>query len=258
MNVNSTYSIGKDHITCEDYAISGNDGELAYAIVCDGCSASPDVDFGARVIAKSAEFMIKSYHNDNEVDYNLMGKMIIAKAKKIFEIFPTLHSQALDATLLMAWVKNNKLRIFTYGDGIVVLRNKYGTHAHQIHLTSGAPDYLSYYLNIDRKWAYDDLENNIKELWTLDGVINYNPFDYIPLDFPVEAGDTVSVISDGINSFRRSDNTPIPWRELVDEFTGYKTTEGEFVLRRINAFKRKCLKEGITHYDDISVSSIVI
>lgn len=258
MNANSTYSIGKEHVTCEDYAITGNDGELAYAIVCDGCSASPDVDFGARVIAKSAEHMIKCYHNDNDVDYKLMGGMVIAKAKHIFDIFPRLHPQALDSTLLMAWVKNNKLRVFMYGDGIFVLRNKYGVHAQQVHLTSGAPDYLSYYLNNDRELAYSQLEDNVKELWTVDGVISYDPFDHIPLDFEVEAGDTVSVISDGINSFRRSDNTPIHWRELVDEFTGYKTTEGEFVLRRMNAFKRKCLKEGITHYDDISVASIVI
>ena len=55
-----------------------------------------------------------------------------------------------------------------------------------------------------------------------------------------------------------SSNTPIAWTDLIDEFTGFKTTEGEFVLRRMSAFKRKCLKEGITHSDDISIGSIVI
>jgi hypothetical protein len=74
----------------------------------------------------------------------------------------------------------------------------------------------------------------------------------------VAEGDVIAVVSDGINSFRKADNTPLAWIELIDEFTGFKTFEGEFVLRRIAAFKRKCLKEGITHSDDISVAAIVI
>lgn len=74
----------------------------------------------------------------------------------------------------------------------------------------------------------------------------------------VESGDIISVISDGINSFRNADSTSIPWENLIDEFTSYKNFEGDFVLRRISAFKRKCAKEGITHYDDISIASIVV
>ena len=54
----------------------------------------------------------------------------------------------------------------------------------------------------------------------------------------------------------RDSNEPIPWTDLVDEFTGFKNFEGEFVQRRIAAFKRKCLKEGITHSDDISIAAI--
>ena len=55
MNANSTFSIGKNHIVCEDYALAYTGPIITYAIVSDGCSSSPDVDFGARCLAMSAK-----------------------------------------------------------------------------------------------------------------------------------------------------------------------------------------------------------
>jgi hypothetical protein len=46
--------------------------------------------------------------------------------------------------------------------------------------------------------------------------------------------------------------------ELAEEFIGYKNFTGVFAKRRFSAFKKKCLKEGWTHSDDISVAAIVI
>ena len=268
MNTNSTYFIGKDHIVCEDYALSWIDAQFgnALAVVCDGCSASPDVDFGARLLAKAAENTLLSLDDGClEVVNNgaRFGIYTVKTAARIFELLPTLHPQALDATLLVAMVtKDKKLNAYLYGDGVLVHRKNTGINTVHIALSSGAPDYLSYSLDPERKAGYLALENNVKEIsCTTNGKtiqVNGTPLEPYVLSCDVSDGDVISVISDGINSFRHANNDPILWTELVEEFTGYKNFEGEFVQRRLAAFKRKCLKEGITHSDDISVASIFI
>jgi hypothetical protein len=262
MNANSTFSIGKDHIVCEDYALAYSGPAITYAIVSDGCSASPEVDFGARCLAMSAKRELRL--NNDLLAFS--GKKAIANAQRVIDVFPYLSPQFLDATLLVAAVNGNHLLVEMYGDGVMVHRKKSGITAVHIQLSSGAPDYLSYHLDPIRKQAYDKIEDNEKVVtFFTDGKLgdgnrkgDWGPFDPFIYDTTVEVGDVIAVISDGINSFRRMNNDPIPWQDLIEEFTGYKTFEGEFVLRRIAAFKRKCLKEGITHSDDISVGAIVI
>jgi hypothetical protein len=258
MNTNSTFWIGHDHTVCQDYALSGvkPQFDLSYAIVCDGCSASPDVDIGARFLALAArECIITDFHTKDCIEF---GKEAIRKSTQMFLSFPTIHAQSLDATLLAAWVKNKQLTAFLFGDGVLIHKTKDKVNTVHINLTSGAPDYLSYQLDTLRTAAYHGMKDNQKIVEFDNNVACYSPFYPVVITKPVEEGDVISVISDGINSFRKSDYTPIPWKELIDEFTGYKNFEGEFVLRRVSAFKRKCLKEGITHSDDISVASIIV
>jgi hypothetical protein len=261
MNTNSTFYIGKDHTVCEDYALASQSCNLAYAIVSDGCSASPDVDFGARCIAMSAKRELRL--NPDVLAFD--GKRVVSNAQRVMDVFPYLSPQFLDATLLVAAINiaTKHLVVQMYGDGVMVHRKKDSIVSVHVELSSGAPDYLSYHLDPMRKQAYLGLEGNVKEIVIREGDKESKRNDYGPLnpfiyDTKVEAGDIIAVISDGINSFRKSDNTPIPWTDLIEEFTGFKTTEGEFVLRRLSAFKRKCLKEGTTHSDDISIAAICV
>jgi len=273
MNTNSTFQIGKDHIVCEDYALSGNlQDRITFAIVCDGCSASPDVDFGARALAMAARETL-SYKlavedglfpgMNPEINAERFGRVTIQKAEDICRNIRQLHPQALDATLLAAFVQGNKLTAYLYGDGVLVHRTRTGINTVHIHLSSGAPDYLSYNLDEERKKNYQAIKDNVKEITvTVNGqtivTTSTPPLTPYVLNTEVLEGDVIAVVSDGINSFRMPNNDPLDWTTLVDEFTGYKTTEGEFVLRRLAAFKRKCLKENITHSDDISVAAIVV
>lgn len=256
MNADSMFQIGKDHIVCEDYALARVEAGLAYAIVCDGCSASPDVDFGARAMAHSAKRTLKI---STVYGSEKFGEITIRNAARVFDIFPYLHPQALDTTLLLAWVQDKKAYVYMYGDGVFIHKSKDRVDMVHINLTSGAPDYLSYHLDSDRMISYDKLVDNKKKVWTnMDEPCVYLPFDPYECEFPVEDGDIVAVISDGINSFRKSDDTSLDWKDLVGEFTGFKNFEGEFVQRRLSAFKRKCIKDGMTHGDDISIAAIVV
>ena len=259
MNTDHDYTIGKDHETCEDYAISGIVNNTAYAIVCDGCSASPDVDFGAMVLAKAAE---ETLFFQDSADYDVFGALTISKANNIFDIFKTLHLQALDATLIVSFIKDKQLTCYMYGDGVFVHKSKTNTRLVHIDYLSGAPAYLSYNLNKTRRANYD-LEANMSKhvIDTIDGSFepkSVKPFAPVVINTPVNDGDIISVCSDGINSFRKANNDSIPWTDLIEEYTGYKNFTGEFVKRRMNAFKRKCQKECITFYDDISIATIVI
>ena len=263
MHTDHDYRIGKDHIVCEDYAISGIINDVAYAIVCDGCSASPDVDFGARALALSARETLNNLNCLNETtEYNKFGISTVQRAREVLTKFPLLHPQALDATLLVAYVKDGILTCYLYGDGVFIHRSKNNIRLIHIDFLSGAPAYLSYNLDDERMGRYNkeaDLSKHVID--TIDGSFepkSLKPFDPVIITSPVLDGDVISVCSDGINSFRKPNNDSIEWVNLIDEFTKYKNFNGEFVKRRINAFHRQCVKGGITHYDDISISTILI
>ena len=262
MNTDNIFLIGGEHKVCQDYALSGiTNDNTAYAIVSDGCSASPDVDFGARILSHAAKRKIIFRANYPIFETNDIGKTSISDASQIYGLFHNLHPQALDATLLIATVKDNILNAYIYGDGVIVHRSGDDVYITHIHLTSGAPDYLSYHLSKSRMESYMNMKDNVKEVYTNNTIEPelYTPFTpFVIIDRPVKSGYTVSIISDGINSFRTSDYTSIDWTDMVDEFTKYKNFEGEFVTRRMAAFKRKCVTNSISHYDDISVSSIIV
>ncbi len=67
MNTDCFYSIGHSHKVCEDYALSGTIGDtLAYAVVCDGCSSSKQVDVGARLLAHNTVVELEAWWKDKE------------------------------------------------------------------------------------------------------------------------------------------------------------------------------------------------
>ena len=261
MNADNDYQIGKDHLVCQDYSLAAACDTKAYAIVSDGCSASRDVDIGARVLAMSAREALL----DRMDNYKDFGDDCIRRANAIFSLFPHIHPQALDATLLVAKVDGDDLKAFLYGDGVFIHKSEAGLYALRVELTSGAPDYLSYHLDYERRKLYDDYtekEKETKQVYIMDeigiGEFDYPPFAPVVASRKVKRGDVIAVISDGIGSFRRPNDTTIPWTQLIEEFIGFKVTAGVFVKRRMAAFQRKCIKEGITHSDDISIASIIV
>ena len=267
MNTDFDFQIGHDHLICQDYALAG--GKLcdaspfdAFAIVSDGCSASPHVDVGARMLGLAARECLSLVP---ELDYKSFGEEVLRKASGIFMAYGWLNRQALDATLLALTVKGDHARVLIYGDGVFFHKSEAGLYALRVELTSGAPDYLSYNLDSDRKRQYIDMSTKDNEKKVLEikdeqgtGKFEYDPFAPVIILRTVKPGDILAVCSDGVGSFRRADNTGIDWLDMADEFVGFKNTNGVFVKRRFAALKRKCLKEGMTHSDDISIASIIV
>lgn len=271
MNADHDFQIGNDHTVCQDYALSASDGKTAYALICDGCSASPDVDFGARILARAArENLPKAI--ESKLDYNGFGTATIRRADCVYAMFPTLDPRFLDSTLLIAWVRDGRFSAFLYGDGVFFHRTKKNVRAVHVEFSvsiggenRAAPAYLSYDLDKDRKDQYLALKG-VKRVYdcTLDssseGGTEYQttPFDPLVFTGPVEPGDVIGVCSDGINSFIEGGVRNVAWQEMLPQFSAFKSFAGVFVRRRVTAMLRECAKKQITHSDDISVAAIVV
>ncbi len=181
MNSDSHYLIGHSHQICEDYALSGKRDGFHYAIISDGCSSSDYVDIGARILAKTAENVIREFsrHLDfyQSSLYDVIGDMIITNAQKIVRGMG-LPDTSLDATLMIALCKEEKSDqaydgiFYVYGDGVCA----YTDHENKLHkieveYKSGAPLYLSYRLDQGRYEQYlhqFGLDVEIKHTWPAD------------------------------------------------------------------------------------------
>lgn len=277
MNTDHDFQIGKDHKICQDYAMSGKFGDdFAYAIVCDGCSASPDVDFGARVVAMAARGVLHNISNTHGYvpGCPLIASEILGKIRHTLAASLHLHPHTFDATLLIAWVTGGELTAYLWGDGVFVHRGKRtyfssdpSIQAISIECSENAPDYLSYHLDETRRSNY--VASGVSKIAKDSVSYSSGAFDpkgtaFMPqpilqpyiIKRPVSQGDIIALISDGIHSFTKGSSESIPMRDLVDEFTGFKNFEGTFAHRRLSAFRRKCAKEQVTHSDDISITAI--
>jgi len=290
-SANHYFEIGSSHDDCQDFALSGMlDPNVAFAILSDGCSASHDicreVDFGARLMCYSAKSVLKESFCDSmglitdqwsqDVVANV-GIKIANFACGIGQQF-AIHELATDATLLICLSDGAKHNILLYGDGgFVYKRSGDKTLSYtNVNFGSGAPFYLSYQLNEKRGDMYaNQFGGQLTIMDTLGiseaGVTKKdfqlrNDFDktfYHQTSFHFEGDmDFIALTSDGVRSFQKtSPDAPeivknIDAEAIVPEMFGFKNYQGQFVERRMNYFKKYMKANGLTHYDDISVSAI--
>jgi hypothetical protein len=271
MNADAYFSIGNGHTNCEDYAIAGTVENGAYAIISDGCSSSPDVDVGARLLTLSAKRTLMIGGSD--MSYDLFGKVTIHNLDHIGDTVP-LHPHSLDATLLVVMVKDKNFTVHMYGDGVFF--HKTATNLRMVHVDfeGNCPAYLSYHLDKLRLKDYETTVLGSKRMLDIslytggtpdtqsnEAIENetfMKPFEPVTIKGLADTGDIIAVCSDGVNSFSCGDGSVIPWESITREFIDFKTTPGVFVQRRLSFLKRQWFKNQITHYDDISMAAIVI
>ena len=154
MNIitDSHYFIGKSHLTCDDYAINGEN----YIMVADGCSGSKRGELGARLNAIAFENIMK-FPPEN-FDYEDFGYNMV-KRINAYRVMFRLESNVIDATTIGAYVDNkNRVHVFIYGDGMYFY--KYKTHDeiyfNSISFKEETPYYLSYWWDEERKKLYEE------------------------------------------------------------------------------------------------------
>lgn len=264
MNVGHAFEIGKSHKVCEDYAYSKIiDDRQCCALISDGCSSSDHTDIGARILVHQA---ISRFNGnlwfDNEFD------RLIAYANSSREGL-RLRKESLDVTLLGIFVEGSLIRVFGIGDGFIVF--KYGNDKMRVTELepfsingNDYPMYLSYRLDefrINRLIVSDNcvfprytekVDCEIRESGDICGYVFKRSYENnLSIDF-------VAVFSDGVSTFSDGDGNQIPTNEIINELMLFKGTRGPFVERRMNGFRKKCKREGWTHYDDFSMAVVCL
>jgi hypothetical protein len=288
MKSDNYFEIGTSHEICQDYAISGaiNDN-ISYAIVADGCTMSHkdcgQVDLGARILAHSAKDVLKRIW---EKETQAKTESLEATSKFLRErsiIMTRMIERQLDlpplfadCTLLVAIADNmGNAHSFIYGDGSVFVRLRHGyEEIVDITFLSGAPLYLSYQTDPARKQGYmaefgecpviidryvlRDEELYKKNAFQIDAK---DPLIYDKAISSWEGVELISVTSDGANSYLKHEEgeyNPVPYLSIMNEFNAFKNKKGVFVQRRMKAMGKSHKKEGIIHYDDISIAAIAM
>ncbi len=255
------YVIGKNrHRFCEDYAVSGLE-PVPYVIVSDGCSSSPGSHIGAMLVTLAARTRMQEIIRAGEIfDYHAFGKSVIEKAAAISRSL-YLPDTVLDATLLIAWVTEDYVSVFVYGDGFVIAKRNDETMPRiaEISLESNAPYYLSYQLDEKRNRQYGIEMQGKKIVRSLgqefDESLSLAYDAPVQYRFSMQEFSTVLIASDGLVSFAGSSGS-VPAVELIQEFTAFRNYAGEFLKRRAKRVISGCEKKSVIQTDDVSIGAV--
>ncbi len=267
-NLDWYFTIARQHIVCEDYALAGWD-PVPYVMVCDGCSSSENTDVGARLLAWSAKKALQECWRDTESSlpaYDEFGYTVVKNARASVDLL-NINSSCLDATLLLAFYVRECCYVYVYGDGYIISVDLSGKLAYRkVSFEKNMPYYLTYRINEGRRMAYVSVnkgETEVKTLFEYVGEqehasrMNYDA--PLILTFPEDEYQLVTLVSDGGSSLISvEDNKKIPVREVLEQLVAYKTTKGEFVKRRAKRMLKNYDKRGISLTDDLSIATMLL
>ena len=103
MNIDSFTKTGHSHTLFEDAVITGT-SPFPFIIVSDGCSSSKNTHLGSHLLSRSAELELK----ESKCFHKNFGESIIYRARSMADLLGLEHN-SLDATLLIAYVKDDKV-----------------------------------------------------------------------------------------------------------------------------------------------------
>ena len=271
MNADSIYNIGATHSVCEDYAIARNPTDAnPYAILSDGCSTSPETDIGARLLVRAAEQIIKrGIAEEPEIIHQHASHLASRWARLL-----RLPAEAIDATLLTAYINNDKVVVSCSGDGLIVIESIDGkVDAYSFSYPSGYPFYLAYLDQPDRLDRFSFREFFDREILhfhapSKDATLQLKSRELrgrITEVLRIKTSDcrVVSMSSDGLHSFLQTKHNgvtrsvePVQLPEIVKELLSFKSLNGAFVARRVKKFIKECGARGWQHSDDLSIAAI--
>lgn len=286
-HVDSHFVKGSQHLVCQDYATSGITADgVPYVIVSDGCSSAKDSDFGSRILVRAAETAItRITHTMLGLDFDeadFLGRVIEGEVKdRIRKVADALEltTTPFYATLLLAFYVQNKLYLYVRGDGTVAIKyhkkdtpDVVMTTSHFTY-ASNAPFYLAYDLVAEDLKNYQIQFNQplTETVYTLPDaaglrqtlVNTRESTSVICKVFNLEGCvlDYVMLSSDGLDSYIKTPGmTPtkgFAYADILTRVTQFKNVVGEFIKRRVQRMDTEDRKDGVEHYDDVSVAAMV-
>lgn len=269
VSIDTFLKIGKQHSICEDYIISG-EKPILYTLLADGCSSSGMLknsypDLGARFLCHSTKLLLQTFPSlEYEIPrYDTVADFVINHSITLSSLLG-INKTSLDATLLLAFIFNNSIHIYTFGDGNIISLNRDNVATlYKISYGKNAPDYLSYRLNAKRKRVYEKLEHNERRVQRIAYKgIQVESKDLDPevciFTFPLAEFKCILITSDGIESFINSNMESPSTEEIVKNLIAFKNPNGSFLKRRLKRMIKNYEKIGYYNQDDISVGGFYI
>jgi hypothetical protein len=280
MGVDSFYQIGATHHYCQDYALTGTskqaDREIEIAVVCDGCSGSPNTDIGARLLAHALVEYMPGFRSSGGLrmteDAERTLNETALRASHMFPYASIDRPNCLDATVVALINDSSEkvIRAWISGDGVIAFRNRKTREFDllSVQFMMGAPAYASYSLHEGRRASYLAFsENGRRDVsfygsesgqWnTVSMEVGTKPLAF---EFDKNDYDLALACSDGAESFQMRDTKdPVVVHKVIDRLMDVKNPAGEFMIRRAKRFLTKeCEEQGWIHTDDFSVAAIYL
>ena len=258
------YSMGKTHLVCQDYAWHGQDPAPA-VILADGCSSSPDTDVGARLLVLNARQLLPRFlavAGDAGRHWRL-GRLIVARSIRQARALG-LDDSAIDATLMVAFFKRDRVYVHLYGDGCVLARRGDGSiWAMRVNYARNSPYYLSYLANPERRLCYQQAVGHPAQIiHILDGdglALQHRAYDHpLLVEVAVDEFQVLAVTTDGLDSLIHAGNGErMDLRAVAKEFMAFANHNGAFVQRRLRRALHRYARQDIHNSDDIGFGAFV-
>lgn len=240
------YLMGRLHLFCQDYALHGW-RPVPHLILADGCSAAPDSDIGARLLALDARRTLPDFARAADEGARLaghwpLGRRIARRAARLARALG-LDDGVLDATLLVAWCDGATVHVHLYGDGCLAVRRADGAWSViRVEYAENAPYYLSYLLNPERQALYREAVGEPATAQSIHyqnesgDAVHRQPFDTpILFSFDLTVFPLVAVATDGLDSFLWAETGErLDFREVARTLLDFPSLEGAFVQRQLD------------------------
>lgn len=263
------YTIGRLHRFCQDYLCQGLE-PVPHLILADGCSAAPDSDLGARLLALNARCALPRFIgavNEKErlAQHWRLGRRIVRRAARQARELG-LDEGVLDATLLIAWCDGATVYIHLYGDGCIAVQRADGDVATiRVEYAKNTPYYLSYLLDSHRWFLYQEATDNPATAQMIHyqshayGTTRRERFDTPTVfSFDLAAFPIVAVATDGLDSFM---DTETGQRQdlltIAQGMLDFRNLNGAFVQRRLREMLIDYAQRRIFCCDDIGLGAFI-
>lgn len=287
INSDSIYLIGKQHQTCQDYALHGTNRKryspthpevpdfTPYIAVADGCSGAPNTDLGSRLIVHGAINSATPYFWHNSVEssvdtaYQVFRGTAMARAEEALRPL-NMNPYTLTSTLVFAFPWKEKLYAFMYGDGNIITVLKDGrVFIEHIEFPENMPYYPLYETDMSYKQAYRKQIGKKKAIRTISVLDDYSYRmsscsekeydDYLISPWDINEVEYLILSSDGLDSFYNplypGDNHKA---DVIRQLVNFKSSSGEFLKRRVTRMVKDLEKQGWMHADDLGIAAFHI
>lgn len=279
-----TFHIGLQHLQtgkpCQDFALSGSLSDtLAYAIVSDGCSSGGMTDIGARLMVLATKRAIIEHMPVPETKawYDTLQKICTSRDLHL-ESYRTelgLSQADLLATCLFAIGTPEYVVGHVTGDGVVIAVHEDDSIVEEFSWNKNTPYYPAYRLggqdeafkrvHEDTTEPFSDMCTDMHvrgmggayegslETHTAEVGMQGKMFVFAHSEAGLYPGRLVAValMTDGVTQI---DNVGV--MEAAEKLTAWKSTQGQFAVRRMNRFLTEAKTTGKGPQDDVAQAVI--